>query len=304
MRIKLTISYDGTLYCGWQVQANGKSIQMLVQKALETILRHPIALTGSGRTDAGVHALGQTAHFDSNIQIDPDRLIYSANALLPLDIRIVQAEIVADDFHARYGAKAKIYHYHLQLDCSDPMTRLYRTPVYGKFDQTALERAAIQFLGTHDFIAFANDPMRGTAARDSIRTLKRLDVVQQPGGLRLEFEGDGFLYKMVRNITGTLLDVAAHRTSSDDIAAFLQQKNRKLTGPTAPAQGLFLIRVKYDHQKMFKKTPYHEPLQTTQSAKHPLEPSRARDDGMDKSKQAKRSSAAGLSAPESCLRNQ
>ena len=247
MRIKLTISYDGTHYCGWQVQLNGKSIQTVVQAVLETILRHPIALSGSGRTDSGVHALGQTAHFDSNDLIDLNRLLYSMNALLPLDIRIIKTELVPDDFHARYWATGKVYHYHLHLDpVSDPMTRLYRTPVYGKFDQMALHLAANQFLGTHDFIAFANDSHKGVAAHDSIRTLKRLDIVEQNGGLRLEFEGDGFLYKMVRNITGTLLDIAAHRRSSDDIAALLLEKNRRATGPTAPAQGLFLMQVKYD----------------------------------------------------------
>lgn len=247
MRIKLTISYDGTHYSGWQVQANGISIQSLVQSSLETILRHPIALTGSGRTDAGVHALGQTAHFDSPVKPDLRRLAYSANALLPPDIRILKAEIVPDDFHARYWATGKVYHYHLQIDpFCDPMSRLYRTPVYGTFDQSALEEAALQFLGAHDFLAFANDPGKGTAQHDSIRTLKRLDIVEQAGGVRLEFEGDGFLYKMVRNITGTLLDVAAHRKSSRDIAALLLAKNRRLTGPTAPAQGLFLMQVKYD----------------------------------------------------------
>jgi len=245
MRFKLTISYDGTIYCGWQVQANGTSIQTLVQKAIETILRHPIFLTGAGRTDAGVHALGQTAHFDTSVSIDPHLLRYSANALLPPDIRIVQIERVPDDFHARYWAAGKIYHYHLQIGAiTDPTTRLYRVPVFGKIDRAAMEQAAKQLIGTHDFIAFANDPSRGTAARDSIRTLKRLDIIEQPGGLRLEFEGDGFLYKMVRNITGTLLDVAAHRRSND-VASLLQQKNRKLAGPTAPPQGLFLIKVLY-----------------------------------------------------------
>lgn len=246
MRFKLTISYDGTNYCGWQVQSNATSIQTLVQKAIETILRHPISLTGAGRTDAGVHALGQTAHCDSAISIEPDRLRHSINALLPADIRIIQIQIAPDDFHARYCAAGKIYHYHLQLGpVSDPMTRLYRTPVYGEFDLEAFQHAASQFIGSHNFIAFANESHKGAAAHDSVRTLKRLDIVEQSGGLRLEFEGNGFLYKMVRNITGTLLDVAAHRRSSQEIAGLLLEKNRRLSGPTAPAQGLFLMEVKY-----------------------------------------------------------
>ncbi|MBF8263452.1 MAG: tRNA pseudouridine synthase [Parachlamydiales bacterium] len=246
MRIKLIISFDGTRFCGWQVQPRGLSIQTLVQKALVTVLRHPIDLTGAGRTDAGVHALGQTAHFDTEISIDLNRLRYSVNALLPVDIRILSAETVSTDFHARYSATGKIYHYHLHLDSSpNPMTRLYRTPVYGAFDLAELKRAASFFIGTHDFAAMANESDRGTAAHDSVRTLLRLDIVEQSGGIRLEFEGDGFLYKMVRNITGTLLDIAAGRRSADEIPSILESRNRRRAGQTAPAQGLFLIQVKY-----------------------------------------------------------
>lgn len=244
MRIKITISYDGTCYCGWQVQKNGLSIQVLVQKSLETILRHPIDLTGAGRTDAGVHALGQTAHFDTFSLIDLNRLRYSTNALLPPDIRIIHAEEVSDNFHARYSATGKIYHYHIQLDpVSDPMTRLYRYQVFGSFDCAALRQAAPLFIGTHDFINFANEPHKGSAAHDSIRTLKRLDIMDEPGGIRLEFEGDGFLYKMVRNLTGVLIDIAAGRRSSMDIF-----KPRKTT---VPANGLFLVKVNYSPFKNF-----------------------------------------------------
>lgn len=246
MRFKLTIAYDGTHYCGWQVQANAPSIQPLIQKALETILRHSIMLTGSSRTDAGVHALGQTAHFDSDTSIAADLLRYSANALLPPDIQILKIEPAAPDFHARYSAMGKIYHYHLTLGPgADPTTRLYRTPVYGHFDREAFHSAAQQLIGTHDFAAFANRPEPGTSIEDSVRTLYRLDIIEQPEGFRLEFEGNGFLYKMVRNITGTLLDVAAHRKSPNDIPKILESKDRRLAGPAMPPQGLFLMEVKY-----------------------------------------------------------
>lgn len=246
MRIKLTIAYDGTRFSGWQVQANAQSIQAILQKALETVLRHPINLTGAGRTDAGVHALGQTAHFDTNTNIDLSRLRYSVNALLPVEIRVLDATCVPDDFHARYSATGKIYHYHLHLEkVMDPTMRLYRTPVFGAFDRKAFETAAQHFLGEHDFIAFANESDRGAAAHDSVRALKRLDIIEQEGGLRLEFEGNGFLYKMVRNIVGTLLDVAAGRTSSDLVPEILREKKRSLAGPTAPALGLFLMKVQY-----------------------------------------------------------
>src|SRR5271157_4271766 len=157
MRCKLTIAYDGTNYAGWQVQANALSIQTLVQKALETVLRHKINLTGAGRTDSGVHALGQTAHFDIEIAIPFEKLVYSANALLPPDVRILSCEEALPDFHARYRATGKIYHYHLQLlPFSDPTVRLYRTGVFGPFDRDAFRSAARHFVGMHDFGSFAN----------------------------------------------------------------------------------------------------------------------------------------------------
>jgi tRNA pseudouridine38-40 synthase len=251
MRLKITIAYDGTNYAGWQVQKNAISIQSLVQKAIEIVLRHPIQLSGSGRTDAGVHALGQTAHFDTDVDIDLSRLCYSANALLPLDIRILKAEKVKDDFHARYSAVGKTYHYHLQIDpVMDPKERLYRTQIFGPFDRSLLEKAIPHLIGGHDFTSFSNVRKN---CDDTIRTLHRLDVFDEPGGIRLEFVGDGFLYKMVRNIVGTLIDVAAGRTLPDDIPKIFQGKNRKLAGPAALPQGLFLISVQYlDHQEMHK----------------------------------------------------
>lgn len=245
-RIKLTLAYDGTHYSGWQVQPNALSIQTLVQRALETILRHPIQLSGAGRTDAGVHAEGQTAHFDTTSPLSLHRLRLSANALLPPDIRILDAEAVAADFHARYSAIGKIYHYHLHpgREC-DPMTRLYSTPYFGPFDIDALKEASLAFLGTNDFVPFANAAHKGTAARDSIRTLRRLDIFEEKGKLRLEFEGDGFLYKMVRNIVGTLIETAKGQRLPSSIPAIFACRDRKQAGPTAPPTGLFLMRVLY-----------------------------------------------------------
>lgn len=244
MIYKITLAYDGTNYSGWQVQANSTAIQPLVQKALETVLRHPIELSGSGRTDAGVHAQAQTAHFSSDLTIDSSRLRLSLNALLPPDIRIFQIESVQDNFHARYSAKGKIYHYHLHLDpVMDPFVRLYRHHVFGHFDLEYLKQGAAYLVGTHDFTSFANQ--RGVPCTDTIRTLKRIDAVQQKGGIRLEFEGDGFLYKMVRNIVGTLLDVAAHKTEPAEIAEILNAKDRRKAGGSAPPQGLFLVQVLY-----------------------------------------------------------
>lgn len=247
-RYKLTIAYDGTAYCGWQVQAHPRksSIQALLQKALETVLRHRIALAGSGRTDAGVHAHGQTAHFDSSATFEISRLRLSLNALLPSDIRVVKIEAVSSTFHARYSALSKIYQYHLHLHpVIEPFVRLYRHHVRESFDLSRVQQALPHFLGTHDFTSFSNEAQRSCASYDPIRTLWRLDLIEQKGGLCLEFEADGFLYKMVRNIVGTLLDIAAGRIEPAAVPAILAAKDRRRAGTTATAQGLTLARVIY-----------------------------------------------------------
>jgi tRNA pseudouridine38-40 synthase len=249
MRYKLLIAYDGTCYAGWQVQKTGISIQSLIQRSLETVLRHPIALTGSGRTDAGVHALGQTAHFDTELSLTRRHLL-SFNALLPPDIRILQVEPVASNFHARYTASGKIYHYHLHLDpILDPFTRLYRHHVLNPCDLDLVSQAIPFFLGTHNFSSFANHADRGSAAKDPVRTLQGLRIVAQKGGVRLEFEADGFLYKMVRNIAGTLLAVGAGKIAPSSIPALFEAHDRRQAAMAAPAQGLFLVTVKYENSK-------------------------------------------------------
>ncbi|MES2273931.1 MAG: tRNA pseudouridine(38-40) synthase TruA [Chlamydiota bacterium] len=251
MRYKLTIAYDGTHYSGWQVQENAISIQRVVQKFLEVVLRHPCSLTGSGRTDAGVHARGQTAHFDTDAPIRLSSLRHSLNALLPLDIRILQIDEVTPLFHARYSATSKIYHYHLQLDSVlDPFARLYRHQFFFKLDLELLKKGAALFLGTHDFTSFANLRTQDELYHNAVRTLMRLDVVEQKGGLRLEFEGDGFLYKMVRNITGTLLNIARGRLPLSAIPEIFAARNRKKAGPAVPAQGLFLMEVRYNNESL------------------------------------------------------
>lgn len=243
---KLTIAYDGTNYYGWQVQPNGLSIQEVIQNTMKIILRHPTKIVGSGRTDTGVHALGQVAHFHSPIAIDLHRFISSTNGLLPPDIRLLKIEEVDATFHARYSAIGKTYHYHLwTAPVIFPFQRLYHWHCRDRLDIPLLQKAAVCFIGTHDFKAFANSSHEGTASYDSVRTLSRLDVIEQQGGFRLEFEGNGFLYKMVRNIVGTLVEVARGKMSIEKIPAIIESQDRKKAASAAPALGLFLIEVRY-----------------------------------------------------------
>lgn len=248
MKFKLTIAYDGTEYGGWQVQPNAVSIQSLLESALSTVLREKITVVGAGRTDAGVHARGQTAHFTTSATLDLKRLLLSANALLPRDIRIMEVVPAPDDFHARYDATGKIYHYRLHLDSStDPFKRLYSYHIPYALNLDALKNGANAFVGTRDFTSFANEADRGSAAKNAIRTLRRLSVIDEEGGIRLEFEGDGFLYKMVRNIVGTLLDVARGKLSEDQIPAIFASRDRRCAAMAAPPQGLCLMSVLYEH---------------------------------------------------------
>ncbi len=246
MKYKLLIAYDGTHYCGWQVQPNGTAIQTLIQDALSTALQTKTGVTGSGRTDAGVHAKGQCAHFNYDGQIELEKLQYSLNGLLPSDVRILSLEKVSDDFHARYSAKRKIYRYHLNTDkVESPFTRLYSYHLPYPIDLHLLETASHHFKGERDFASFSNEAHRGSAARNSIRNLCRLDIQPTPSGLILEFEANGFLYKMVRNITGTMLDVARGKIPLDSIPEIFEAKDRRQAGQAAPPHGLFLEKVFY-----------------------------------------------------------
>lgn len=243
---RITIAYDGTCYHGWQVQPNGITIQEVLMEKSAIILRQPVKMIGSGRTDAGVHAHGQVAHFKMDEPINQERYFGSINALLPKDIRVLQLDEVPEDFHAQYSAIGKTYHYHLWLNrVQDPFKRLYSLHVREKLDLELLFQASKKFLGTHDFTSFANEAHTGCAAYDAIRTIKRLDFIPQEGGFRMEIEADGFLYKMVRNIVGTLLDIARGKMSIDEISHLFEQQDRRLAGKAAPPHGLFLYQVDY-----------------------------------------------------------
>ena len=245
-RYKFVVAYDGTKYSGWQIQPNAITIQQQLEKSLEIALRQPTQVIGSARTDAGVHALAQVAHFNTNKEIEPQKLHLSLNGLLPKDIRILSLEKTTTSFHARYSAKKKVYRYFLNLQSvRDPFNFLYSLQTRGTISIDLIKKAANYFVGTHDFTSFSNEAHKGSASRNPVRTLYRLDAIENENGLCLEFEGNGFLYKMVRNITGTLLAVGRGKLQPEQILELFAAKDRRRAAAAAPAHALFLVKVDY-----------------------------------------------------------
>lgn len=243
---KLTIAYDGTNYSGWQIQPNSTSIQELIQNAVRTFLRQDVIIIGSGRTDAGVHAVGQVAHFKCDSEIDLFRFFGSLNGMLPRDIRVLSVEKAPLDFHAQRSAISKTYHYNLYLDrVQSPFKRLYSWHIHEKCDLILLKEAASYFIGKHNFSSFANEASEGCASRNPVRTIQQLDVVVDTHDLCLVFSADGFLYKMVRNIVGTLIEVSTGKRSIEEIPIIFKAEDRKSAGQAAPPHGLFLMHVDY-----------------------------------------------------------
>jgi len=245
-KYKMLIAYDGTNYFGWQIQKNKLTIQEAIEKKLSKILRKDIKIIAAGRTDAKVHALEQVAHFSFNKKLDLKKIIFSLNSLLSDDIRIKKITQVDINFHARFSAKSKIYRYHIFIgDIQDPFSRMYSYKPNYKFDLDILKKASKHFLGTHNFSSFANKQNLGSAANKPIKTIKRIDIIKRKNEIILEFEADGFLYKMVRNIVGTLLDVANKKFPIEMIEKIILAKDRKKASKPAEPQGLFLVKVLY-----------------------------------------------------------
>lgn len=245
-KYKMILSYDGTDFGGWQVQPNAVTIQETLQQAFQTLLQKEVFVTGSGRTDAGVHALGQVAHFSLEAPLEKTFLRSALNGNLPHSIRIKEIQPVSDQFHARYSAKEKTYHYNLHVHpIQSPFDRLYSTHVRQPFNLDLLKEAIPLFVGTHDFTSFANEAFSGSAAKDPVRTLYDINITQREDQIRLEFTGNGFLYKMVRNLVGILLEIAAEKRSLNSIPKLFAQKDRRLAPAPAPSRGLFLVSVKY-----------------------------------------------------------
>ena len=258
---KLTIAYDGTKYVGWQRQSEGVSIQGLLEEALARFEGRPTTVHGAGRTDAGVHALGQVASVQLSGGHDTRQLLRGLNTSLPPDVRVLQVDEVADDFHARFSARSKAYRYAIRnASIVSPFEYPYVWQVPERLDLAAMQAAAAMLMGTHDFACFRSTGQE--AKRGTTRTITQSDILTdyrlpttghqlpttnyQPGLLTYEVTATGFLRHMVRAIAGTLVEVGRGQRSPDSVSALLDGRSRADAGVTAPAQGLFLVSVTYD----------------------------------------------------------
>ncbi len=243
-RLRITVAYDGTAYAGWQAQPSGHTVQQTIQAAIAAISAETVVVHGSGRTDAGVHARAQEAHFDTTAMLPPAVWQRGLNALLPPDIRVNRVAVVAPDFHARRSATVKEYRYLIwNAVVVPPFLRCYRTPVHDPIDITSMRAAATVLIGRHDFGAFTANPNREVA--DTVRTLEALSVSRRGAEITLRAVGDGFLYKMVRSLAGYLIRVGTGAIAATETAAILASGQRTARVPTAPPGGLFLWRVGY-----------------------------------------------------------
>jgi tRNA pseudouridine38-40 synthase len=238
---KLLLSYDGTDFHGWQRQPRKRTVQGVVEKTLTKIIQKKIPVVGSGRTDAGVHALGQVAHFRASLNLTQDELFRALNSLLPPDIRMISIDISESDFHARRMARSKVYQY-----------RIFNTPLLSPFlfryvhhwtsplDVPSMRKAAPLFLGEHDFSGFSSNRFL-----HPVRTILSAEMTKKGPEILFTVEANGFLRYMVRTMVGTLLEIGKGKMAPERIGEVFSKKNRALAGPTAPAKGLCLIKVNY-----------------------------------------------------------
>jgi tRNA pseudouridine38-40 synthase len=240
---KLIVAYDGTQYHGWQIQPGLPTIQELLQKHLARILGHRVGVYGAGRTDAGVHAKGQTAHFRTSRAMEIKVLGRALNATLPHDIVIRKIEEVSPDFHAQFDAKGKEYRYYLfNHPVRSPFYRKYSLFVPISLDLDHMREALSHLVGTHDFYSLS---VASEDKENTVRTITRAELIQEGDLLTIILEGNGFLHKMVRRIVGTILEVGRQKMSAGTIPDILKTRDKRLSGGSAPPNGLFLVSVRY-----------------------------------------------------------
>lgn len=254
--IRIGLAYDGTAYSGWQVQPGQPTIQAAIESALRGIEGRAVKVHGSGRTDAGVHALGQVASFGLENPIPPENLMKALNRLLPRDIRVLECGEAPANFHARHSAVAKTYEYRIcRAEVCPPFVRCYVYHHPYPLDEAAMIAGAAMFEGEHDFRSFAS--AGGNEMESTVRTIYSSRLGRESDLLVYRVRGSGFLYHMVRNIVGTLLEVGRGNLAAGDIPGILRAKDRAAAGPMVPAKGLFLVSVEYNSESAAESPDRH-----------------------------------------------
>lgn len=243
-RVRIVVAYDGTNYCGWQVQPNGVTVEEVLNKKISALTGEDIHIIGASRTDSGVHALGNVAVFDTESRIPGERMAYALNQRLPDDIVIVKSDEVAADWHPRYQNEiTKTYEYHIyNAKTPNPMKRHYSTFVSYELDVDKMREAAGYLVGEHDFVSFCN--IR-TNVEDTVRTVYDIEFLQNESEITMRITGNGFLYNMVRIIAGTLIRVGRGYYPPEKVKEILETRERTEAGVTAPPNGLVLVKIDY-----------------------------------------------------------
>lgn len=243
-RVMLIVAYDGSNYCGWQKQKNGLAVEAVINKTLCDITGEDIEVTGASRTDAGVHAMGNVAVFDTESRIPAEKFSYALNRYLPDDIVIQESIEVASDFHPRHVKCNKTYEYSIvNRKFPLPKERLYSHFLYYDMDIEKMRMAASYLVGEHDFKSFCSV---NTQVKDTVRTIYSIDIEKDSDKVIIRVNGNGFLYNMVRIIAGTLIQAGTGQIEPETVEKMLEEKNREAAGPTAPAKGLTLVKIEYE----------------------------------------------------------
>lgn len=244
MIVKAIVSYDGYQYAGWQKQENATGIQELIESALKQITQEDVDVVASGRTDAGVHALGQVFHFETHKDMAASQYMYALNALLPLDIRILETVEVSKDFHARFSAVSKRYDYYCSYDVRNPFNYKYRNLLQKRLDIQRMNEAKEYLLGTHDFTSFSSS--RIDPRKPRTKTITNIEILEEKNEVHFIFEGTGFLRYQVRMMVGTLIAVGQNKIEPVEVKNILDKKDKHACRYNAKACGLYLVEVRYE----------------------------------------------------------